>query len=382
MDISPDHELLTDLRKELHKFPELSGNEIKTSERISGFLKELKPDELITGLGGYGIAARFRGKEPGRRIMVRAELDALPIYESNELGYKSLNPGVSHKCGHDGHMAVAAGVARLFSGNRPEQGELVVLFQPAEEIGRGAHSVINDRRFSAIEPDYVLAMHNLPGYGLNEIILRKEAFAAASEGMIVNLKGRTSHAGEPENGISPAAAMSHILNKLPELPRDSKFKNYTLATVIHARLGEIAFGTSPGEAVIMATLRAFDENEMELLKTGAVGLVHDIARKEKLGVSVDWTEKFPLTANDPFIVSLAGEIASRLGYRTVNLESAFRWSEDFGWFTRKYRGMLFGIGAGIDHPDLHNPDYDFPDEIISTGVRLIGEICRELLNTD
>lgn len=374
----PEPDLLVDLRKELHKFPELSGQEKMTSLRLSNFLHELEPDNLITNIGGNGLAAIFRGAGKGPRLMIRAELDALPIEESNDFDYRSVHPGVAHKCGHDGHMAIAAGVADRFSSKRPDHGELIVLFQPSEETGEGAFEVINDPLFKSIEPDYVMALHNLPGYERHEIVLRRGVFAAASEGMIVRLKGRTAHAGEPQNGISPTTAVSRILAGLPDLAKSSDLKDFTLVTIIHARIGEVAFGTSPGEAVIMATLRAYDEKDMEELRRKAAGFVRDIAFSENLEVSVDWTEKFPATANDPFLVSLAVDTARRLGISVRNIENAFKWSEDFGWFTRKYKGMLFGLGSGTGHPELHNPDYDFPDEIIDTGVNMISGMCTEL----
>jgi amidohydrolase len=379
MGVLPDQELLVNLRKELHKFPEMSGSEEMTSLRITGFLKELGPDELISHLGGYGVAARFRGKTPGPRVMIRSELDALPIDEPDGFEHRSASPGVSHKCGHDGHMAIAAGVALLFSKQRHERGELVVLFQPSEENGKGACEVLNDPAFSSLTPDYILAMHNLPGFPRHEIILREGVFAAASEGMIINLRGKTAHAGEPHNGISPSPAVSQILQELPDIALSRDFHDFTLATIIHARIGEVAFGTSPGDAVVMATLRAYDRGDMEKLRTRATGLVEKIALREKLGVSVGWTERFPATVNDRFLTSLAGEVANRTGYKVRHIEKPFRWSEDFGWFTRRHPGLLFGIGAGLGHPELHNPDYDFPDEIISTGVGMIGSICRELL---
>ncbi len=374
-----DYDLLVQIRKELHKFPELSGSEQRTSGFVSDYLQSLSPDEFITGLGGHGLAAGFRGTAPGPRIMVRAELDALPINETNDFGHKSANPGVSHKCGHDGHMAVALGIARRFAAEKPREGEVVVLFQPAEENGRGARAVVNDPRFVRIEPGFIIAMHNLPGFERHEIILREDVFAAASEGLIVRLRGKTSHASEPENGVSPAPALSRILQELPALAGGASPGGFTQATVIHARLGEIAFGTNPGEAVVMATLRAFDGEIMEELKTRAEQLVRDIATAEKLGISIEWTDMFPATGNDPHLVSLANETAGLLGYTARIMHDPFRWSEDFGWFTGKYRGMLFGIGAGSGHPELHSPDYDFPDEIIPTGVTFIGELCRKLL---
>ncbi|MFO7923272.1 MAG: amidohydrolase [Bacteroidales bacterium] len=379
MDNMPDHELLINLRKELHKFPELSGSEEMTSQRISRFLEELRPDELVCNIGGKGLAARFKGASPGPRVMVRAELDALPIDESNDFDYRSVVPGISHTCGHDGHMVIAAGVAKYFSGRRPERGELVVLFQPSEENGRGAYEVVNDPLFISLQPDYILALHNLPGFERNEVILRNDVFAMASVGMIINLKGKTSHAAEPENGISPSNAVSRILKELPLLTRRGQFRHFTLVTIIHARIGEVAFGTSPGNAVVMATLRAYRDSEMDKLCSSAEELVHEVALLNELDIEVSRTEHFPATVNDKSLNGILEQqaVKSGTGYRYI--EDAFKWSEDFGWFTKKYRGLLFGIGAGKGHPELHNPDYDFPDEIIDTGVNLLVSTGIELL---
>jgi amidohydrolase len=380
METLQEYGSLVKLRRHLHKFPELSGLEQETSGFISDSLEQLRPDELISGIGGHGLAARFTGRTPGVRVMVRAELDALPIIETNDFGYRSANPGISHKCGHDGHMAVTMGIANRFAVNRPRKGEVVALFQPAEENGQGARAVVEDPVFSGIEPGFIIAMHNLPGFDRHEIVLKENVFAAASEGMVIHLKGKTSHASQPETGLSPSLAMARIIQELPSLKVTAG--EFSQATIIHARLGEIAFGTNPGEAVIMATLRAFDGKVMEEMKRMAYRLVRDIAFSEKLAISVKWTESFPVTQNDPYLVSLANETAGKLGYKTRMMEGPFRWSEDFGWFTGKFRGMLFGIGAGSDHPELHNPDYDFPDEIISTGVRFMEAMCSELLKQD
>ncbi len=375
-----DLELIVNLRKELHKYPELSGREEMTSRRIARFLEELGPDGLICGIGGNGLAARFSGPAPGPRVLVRAELDALPVSEENDFDYRSVNRGVSHACGHDGHMAVAAGVAKYYAGERPEKGELVILFQPSEENGKGAEQVIHDPVFEALRPDYSIAMHNLPGYGKNEIILKEGVFAMASVGLIATLDGKTSHAAEPENGISPAHAVSCLLDELPRLADRKEFNSFTLATVIHARLGEIAFGTSPGHAVVMATLRACEDSEMDMLTDMAESLVSRIAGEEGLKSSVSFDERFPSTVNDRHLAKLAGETAGELGLKVNEKKDAFRWSEDFGWFTKESRGLLFGIGAGKGHPELHNPDYDFPDDIAATGVEMLVRLADRLLD--
>ncbi len=375
----PGVESLVAIRKKLHARPELSGKEHFTSRYIENILEELQPDSLSKNIGGQGVAAIFKGREPGPRIMVRSELDALPIKESNNFEHRSKVDGVSHKCGHDGHMAIAIGVARYFSINRPSKGELMVLFQPSEENGEGAGKVMSDPFMNENRPDFVLALHNLPGYPLNRVVLRNGVFASASKGMIVRLKGKTSHAAEPENGLSPAMAVSDIIRELMLLQNEPIFRSFVLLTIIHVRIGEIAFGTTPGEAVVMATLRAFENNEMELLSEKAVDIVERNARLYGLRCDISWTEEFYATENDVRINKVVEDVAEKNDLKVTHLQKPFKWSEDFSCFTREIPGVLFGLGAGENHPELHNPDYDFPDELIEAGVKMFTGTFEKLL---
>ncbi|MFQ3174652.1 MAG: amidohydrolase, partial [Flavobacterium sp.] len=147
--------VLTLLRKELHQNPEVSGKELETSKRIVAFLKKHAPDEIITKIGGAGIVAIYKSKQAGKTVLFRCELDALPIEETNIFEHRSLTNGISHKCGHDGHMAILCGLATELSQNRPETGTVILLFQPAEEDGSGAQKVFSDPKFTALQPDYV-----------------------------------------------------------------------------------------------------------------------------------------------------------------------------------------------------------------------------------
>ncbi len=374
-----DYEKIVKLRKEIHQNPDLSSQEQNTAKRIQNFITGFNPDKIITGLGGAGIAAVFDGKNPGPVIMFRSELDALPIIENTKLEYRSIKEGVSHKCGHDGHMATLAGFAMWLSENRPEKGKVVLLFQPAEETGEGAERVIGDPKFQEIYPDYIFAYHNLPGFAKGEVILRKGTFASASRGQIIDLRGRTSHAAEPEKGISPAGAMCEIIEKISALPQKlNPVKSYLLTTVIHAKLGEIAFGTSPGEAVVMSTLRAGDNEDMEKLIDESEAAARQSAGDKKLEVSISYREIFPAAFNDPEKIDIVKECAADAGFNTIELDKPFRWSEDFGWFTEKIPGVLFGIGAGENHPPLHDSDYDFPDELIPRSIKLFQLISKRL----
>lgn len=381
MEVKSTDKSLISLRRKLHSHPELSWQEEKTAGEIFDFLSHSEPDDIITEIAGTGLAAVYNGKREGPTLLVRCELDALPIEEINDVSYRSVNPGCSHKCGHDGHMTIIAGLAAILSSSRPDRGKVVLLFQPAEERGEGAARVIEDEKFNSIKPDYTFSLHNLPGFDLNKIVLSNGIFASASSGMSVELFGKTSHAAEPERGKSPAIAMAEIVKNITLMPsKESDYKDFVLSTVVFARLGEIALGTSPGYAKIITTLRAFREDDMNMLSSRSVKLAENICKEYGIDIKIDWMEEFPSTVNDPGCTKIVSEAASLNGFNTVFIDEPFRWSEDFGHFTKLCPGAIFGIGAGQNHPSLHNPDYDFPEEIITTGIRMFSEIINLILN--
>ena len=368
-----------ELRRALHRFPELSGKEYETAGLIKQALLQYQPDQVMEHLGGNGIAAVFTGKDDGPSVLFRCDMDALPIYEINQFGYKSENDGVAHKCGHDGHMAIMMGLAEAIYNDLPQRGRVILLFQPSEENGQGAVKVLKDKKFQEIAPDFVFALHNLPGYPEGSVILRDGVFAAASKGMINRLYGKTSHAGEPENGNSPALAMADIIRGLTFLPRTNSFEDFALVTVIHSRLGEMAFGTTPGYAEVMATLRTFSNRDMAILNDKSVRLVKSTASGYNLRSEIEWTEEFPATVNSTEALLAVKQAAEKRNFQTIYIDEPLRWSEDFSNFTLKYPGALFGLGAGENHPQLHNPDYDFPENILDKGIEIFFEIYRHYL---
>ncbi len=366
----------TDLRHELHRHPELSGAESQTANRIAVFLRRLDPDQLIEGLGGRGLACVFAGTSPGPTVLLRCELDALPIAELGEHAHRSTTAGVGHQCGHDGHMAILAAVAQQLSAKRPARGRVVLLYQPAEETGEGAAAVIADPRFTELRPDYCFALHNVPGYPLGEVLLREGPFSCASRGMSITLTGNTAHAAQPETGTSPAQAMCRIIASLGELPAHiAEPEQITFATVVGAQLGAKAFGTAPGQAQIWVTLRSEDNDAMARLIAHAEALVRLNAQADGLQHAIDYQDIFPATINAPEASAMVRAAAASMSLR--EMAQPFRWSEDFGHFTASCPGALFGIGAGVAMPDLHNPDYDFPDALIPIAsglfLRIVGE---------
>lgn len=366
-------------RQKLHRAAELSGCEHQTSEIIASKLQEFSPDKLIKGIGGTGIAAVFSSGKPGPTVLLRADMDALPIQELNHFDYKSERKGIAHLCGHDGHSTILMGVAAILQQQAIKNGRVVLLFQPAEETGEGAHAVLNSPSFETIKPDYAFALHNLPGFPQGSIVVKSGVFAAASVGLSVNLKGRTAHASQPETGLSPAIALADLMQQFSHFNAQlDKNEHYSLLTLTHARLGERAFGTAPGEALLQATLRSFNDELLGQMQKDCIDFVTKVAQKNGLQYQMDWVEAFPATVNHQQCISILLSAVNNCGIQPIVLEKPFRWSEDFGHFGSIAPSCLFGLGAGEQHPDLHNPDYDFPDEITLQGVKVFNAIIREI----
>ena len=367
---------LINLRQLLHQTPEIAGEESATAEKILAFFSTLNPDQTIQNLGGNGLAFVFKGVNPGPRCLFRAELDALPIQETGNPSYKSKTEGKAHLCGHDGHMTIICGLGKKLASQRPESGEVVLLFQPAEETGEGARRILDDAKFQQIKPDFAFALHNLPGFPLHQIVVREGTFAAGSTGLTISLTGKTSHAAHPDAGINPALAIAKLIESLPKLPE--KLKNFALVTVIHAELGSLAFGTSAGNGSLSLTIRAFDQPDLESLIEMIKAEASKVASAEKLGCEFNLVESFAVSKNDPQPAEIAEGVLKKLGLDITKKEEPFRWSEDFGLFSQSCPSYLFGLGSGVNCPQLHEPTYDFPDELIETGVKVFEGIARKV----
>jgi amidohydrolase len=372
---------LIKLRKELHQHPEISGKEFKTSRLLLRYCERFKPDQVIEKIGRTGLALIYEGSHPGKTVLFRAEMDAVPIEEDIEVSYSSDKKSVSHKCGHDGHMAILVGLAYCLHKIPVPKGRVVLLFQPAEETGKGALAVLQDPKFRKILPDYVFALHNIPGYSRDSILVREGPFAMASEGISVRMKGHAAHAAYPEQGISPLPAILEILESLPKLNRlkeNTLEKHYI--SVTHCNIGRFGYGSVPGTAQLNLSVRASGSVELQMLHKKIVKLIQKIALKYYVEEKIQRWEPFDATVNDHRAVEIIRKVAGRKSYPIITLREPLRWSEDFGQFTTNYPGALFGLGAGENHSDLHTWYYDFPDEIIQTGISMFRGIIQEVMH--
>lgn len=365
-------------RRDLHRHPELSGEEAWTAKQAEHLLKATGPDRIVTGLGGHGVAAVYDSGRPGPSITLRCELDALPIFETGDAPHRSTIEGKAHLCGHDGHMAVLAGVARWLGRNRPARGSVVLMFQPAEEDGAGAAAVIADPASADLATDYALALHNFPGLPLGHAVLAEGPMNCASRGMRVVLSGRTAHASQPETGVSPAPAVARLIHGLTALARGGGVADpgFRLVTVTHARLGDPAFGVAPGHAELWATLRTVRDDDMGELVALAEEMVRAEATRDGLQADVGYRDVFDACDNHPEAVAVLQAALEEESVPMAQMALPMRASEDFGRFRQRSRTAMFLLGAGEDLPALHNPDYDFPDELIETGARVMIRAIR------
>jgi amidohydrolase len=371
---------LTEWRRKLHRMPELSGEEAQTAREVQALLASTGADRIVAGLGGHGVAGIFEGPEPGPTVMVRAELDGLPIEELSDAPHRSAAPGKAHLCGHDGHMAILAALARGLGRQRPRRGRAILMFQPAEENGSGAAAVVADPRFREIAPDLAFALHNLPGMPFGRAAIIEGPVSCASRGMRIVLTGKTAHASMPEFGISPVNAMARLMPALTALgsggPMDEGF---AMVTVTHARIGEPAFGIAPAHGEIWATLRTLTDAGMEGLRSRAETLAQEAARENGLGVRITYDDVFTHCENAPEAVAHLRRAleAESVPYDRGSLP--MRPSEDFGHFGANAPAAMFFLGAGESYPSLHNPDYDFPDDLIGIGARVFMRALRDVL---
>jgi len=371
---------LIEIRKQLHQNPEHSGKEKITASFILSFLKKFQPTSIKTDLYGYGLAAIYDSKKPGPTIVFRAELDGLPIIEKNNFKHISQNPGYSHACGHDGHMTILLGMASYLNYHLDEiKGKIVLLFQPSEENAEGAEKISKSSFYKNLKPDYIYALHNIPGYKQGTLVIKNGVFSIASKGIIIELNGETTHAGNPDQGNNPVYAMAKIIKKIKNISDEyqTKYKQ-SFITIIHVKLGEMAFGTSPGTGIIMATLRAPNNKILRQMGEQLTTSISKISDRFNLENSIRWLEEFPVTNNNTNAVYILEQAAKHMNSEIVKIQEPFLWTEDFAYFLEKTSGSIFGLGAGLNHAPLHSQNYDFPDTIINHGIKIFIQIIKKI----
>lgn len=371
---------LTAFRRKLHRYPELSGEEVETARKITAALQALSPTRILTGLGGHGVAAVFDSGKDGPTVLFRAELDALPIEEQNNIEWSSQTSGKSHVCGHDGHMTMLLALGRMISRQPVAKGRVILMFQPAEEDGSGAKAVVADPAYQEIQADWAFAIHIEPGLPFGYVSTCAGLINCASLGLKIKLNGKTAHAADPEDGISPAKAIAELIPALEALGRGGSLDDdFRLVTITHVNIGEYSFGIAPGDGVILVTLRTAGDEGMGHLEAMARTLAVTTAEKYGLSVDLEVHDNFAASINDPEAYGVAITAMDALKVDFGDAGVPMRASEDFGVFGWDAKAAMLCLGPGEDYASLHNPDYDFPDDLIPIGSAIFERIARDLL---
>ena len=330
------------LLRRLHACPESSGHEARTADELAAFLTDAGL-EVQRGLGGHGLLVTL-GDPPYR--LLRADIDALPAAD-----------GARHGCGHDGHMTMlAVALARMHAAGVTG---VAGLFQPSEEDGTGMARCLQDPRLQDLDVLAAFAIHNIPGVPLGTVEVGPGALA--SIGIRIRLDGREAHAASPQEGHSPYPALRTLADAVPNLA--DGLGPHALATLIHVRLGQEAYGTSPGDGVVAVTLRGTDEDVAAMRDRWLDLLPNDLTH------TVEDVDPFPACTNTEVAVQAVASAAQEADLPVRRREAPYPWSEDMGHALATWGGALIGLGAGDDQPPLHDDAYAFPEALLEPGIR-------------
>lgn len=361
---SMEFEQLSEIRTVLNKSPEYSHKEEATAKILEGFLSQCNPDELYMNVGGFGIIAGFKGERAGETLMFRCEMDAVPT----ELG-------PLHLCGHDGHMAILIGLARVLSENRDFPGRVWLFFQPAEEVGEGASRMVPELSRLNVSFDYAFALHNKPGIAENRIIIYENVYAAASVGMELHFSGSASHAAYPEQAANPTFTILETVEEIKRINSNKNlFSDFVLGTVVNVHIGEANYGVTPGSGTLRITLRAYDEMDLNLFCRRIESFARERCFKSSLNISVSYHDKFPATINNAFACNMVEEAAKKLGFEWEYSQTPERGSEDFAHFASISKACFFDIGNGFEGDDIHREGYRFNDSLLPRALELYRTI--------
>ena len=367
---------LMNFRRNLHAHPELSGQEKETQRRIKEKLSQhgIQPTQDV---GQFGTLYTFRFGD-GPHLLVRVDIDALAIREVNDFEHRSTYDGISHKCGHDGHATIGVGLALKLQEEPLVSGTVSVLFQPSEENGEGARGILDDPSFDVHAFDAAVALHNIPGAPHHQVLWKYKNFTPAVQSLIIRLKGRTAHAAQPLTGENPTYAISEIVQEALRLEEtDEKHPNYRLITPVYTEIGSKDYGNSAGYGEIHFTIRSWLQKDMEAATEAIIQSASNIATQHRLAMDTEILAVFAANQNAKEVVDAVRKAAGALDLDDHERSEPFPWGEDFGLFTQHIPGAMFGLGSGVNTPALHNPDYDYPDDITLTGVNLFYEIAKD-----
>lgn len=373
---------LTQWRHWFHRVPETGFEEHKTSAFAADVLEGLGLD-VTRGIGGTGFVANLVcGDGPGV-IGLRAEMDALNIHEqAPERSHASVHAGKSHACGHDGHMSMVLGAAKLLCDRRDFNGTVRFIFQPAEEHGKGAKAMIADKLFERFPVDEIYGVHNIPGLRAGTISTRADGIMASEDNFVIRIDGRGGHAARPHMTIDPIVIAAEIVLALQTVVSRSVEPGVPAVVSCTELFTDGIRNAIPGEVVIKGDTRSYAPAVQQLLEQRMRVLCEGISAAHGAQCTFEYTHEFVPTVNTPSCVATAVAAATAVvGADNVDGNVApMMISEDFGAFLEVVPGNFAFIGNGANGEagatPLHNGRYDFNDAILSIGARYFAEIVR------
>ncbi|HVL57589.1 MAG TPA: M20 aminoacylase family protein [Burkholderiaceae bacterium] len=381
------HDELAQLRRELHRNPELGFDEQFTSSLVVRELERFGVDEIHRGLGRTGVVGVIRGSadDRGRSVGLRADMDALPLQEENEFAHRSARAGVMHACGHDGHTAMLLGAARYLAQTRAFNGRVHLIFQPAEEGLGGAQAMIDDGLFERFPCDSVFGMHNWPALAPGRIGLRVGPMLAAADRVTICVEGRGGHGAHAHRAIDPVLVAAQIIVAAQSIvSRNVSPIDSAVVSLCSVQAGNPqAMSVIPREARITGTVRTFRRDTQDLVEQRLRTLAESVAAGFGATALVDYERVYPATVNSETQARFARAVAAELvGDANVadDLEPSMG-SEDFAFMLQRCPGAYLRIGQGGAESGcfLHNPRFDFNDEILPLGSALYARLAERAL---
>lgn len=368
-------------RRDFHACPELGYQEQETSRRVAELLASFGL-QVHRGLAGTGVVATLENG-PGPVIGLRADMDALPITELSDIGYKSRNPGVMHACGHDGHSAMLLATAAHLAQTRRFRGTVHFVFQPAEENLGGARKMVEEGLFARFPMDAIYALHNWPGMPLGQVAIGSGAMMASLDAFEITLTGKSCHAAMPERGADPIVAAAQLIMALQTIPsRRLSPQESTVVSITQISGGE-AINVLPDKVVLRGTFRCLNNQVRERVRGLIESYVAAQPQVSDVEGKIAWYPGYPVTINHPAEAQKVREVASALLGESVVIWNGnpSMASEDFACMLEACPGAYFWIGTDGETASkpLHNAGYDFNDELIPHGVALWTTLVETLL---
>lgn len=391
VDLAKNLQEITAIRRDIHAHPELSFHELRTSALVAEKLQSWGI-EVTHGLGKTGVVGRLQHGSSAKAIGLRADMDALPIQERNQFPHRSQHEGRMHACGHDGHTAMLLAAAQHLAQNKNFNGIVHFIFQPAEEGGAGAKVMIEEGLFERFPCDAVFALHNWPGLRVGEFAVKPGPVMASSNEFEIRISGKGAHAAMPDLGIDPVLIGSHIVTALQSLiARNLKPTDTGVVSVTQFHAGE-ATNVIPNEAVLGGTVRAFKPEVVDLLEAGMRRIIENSASSFGASAQLEFIRNYPATCNDPVQAEFAAQVLDTLvGQENVRrMHDPSMGSEDFSYMLQHKPGAYIWIGNGdgshrttghgLGPCMLHNPSYDFNDQLLPLGASFWVKLVERFLN--